>query len=377
MQTFGVLAALFLLSGTTVYAQTDEPHEEFSIGRVLHIVDEREDEYAGISHTVQTVIFRIESGPEKGREFTAENGVLDGRKDMALAEGERIVVNKQILADGSIRYLTQEKYRLPALGWLAILFVALSVIFGGITGLRSIVGLAVSVLILVWYVLPQIAGGGNPLIVSLLGCVMIVCTSLYFAHGFRKRTTIAFASTVVTLVLATLMSVAFVSFAKLFGMGTEESMYLQTGMLHGIDLKGLLLAGIIIGCLGVLDDITTAQTAAVDEISKANPKLSTGDLRRAGQSVGKEHIASLINTLALAYVGASLPLLLLFTTESDYPIWVTLNSEFLAEEIIRTLVGSATLLAAVPISTFFAAYFLKADFAAKPIPSTSGHSHAH
>lgn len=124
-----------------------------------------------------------------------------------------------------------------------------------------------------------------------------------------------------------------------------------------MNLRGLLLGGIIIGALGGLDDITTSQVAAVDEIRKANPKLSISGLYKRGRSVGTEHIASLVNTLVLAYAGSSIPLLLLFTTRTE-PLWVTLNSEFIAEEIIRTLVGSSSLVFAVPISTFLASYFL-------------------
>jgi uncharacterized membrane protein len=152
-------------------------------------------------------------------------------------------------------------------------------------------------------------------------------------------------------------------------------MFLQFGQLQQVNLRGLLLGGIIIGCLGVLDDITTAQTAAIDEIGKANPKMTFKELHRAGISVGREHIASLINTLALAYVGASLPLLLLFTVQEESPFWVVLNSEFLAEEIIRTLVGSSTLLFAVPITTWLAAYFFRND-RTKPSLHT-GHGHHH
>ena len=150
-------------------------------------------------------------------------------------------------------------------------------------------------------------------------------------------------------------------------------MYLQSGLTAGVNLRGLLLGGMIIGCLGVLDDITTAQTAAVDEIRKANPNLTSKQLLQSGLSVGREHIASLINTLALAYAGASLPLLLLFQTNETFPLWVTLNSEFLAEEIVRTLVGSTTLLLAVPISTWCAARFLSNDGR----PSIGGHCHGH
>ena len=291
---------------------------------------------------------------------------------MRLVEGETVIL-RRMEYEGEEKYLITEKYRLPSLLWLGVFFLVLTFLLGGITGIRSIVGLAVSILILSLYVVPTIASGSNPLIVSLVGSFSIACTSLYLAHGCNRRTSVALFSTLITLSIAVVLSVIFVHVSKLFGMGSEESMYLQSGLTAGVNLRGLLLGGMIIGCLGVLDDITTAQTAAVDEIRKANPNLTSKQLLQSGLSVGREHIASLINTLALAYAGASLPLLLLFQTNETFPLWVTLNSEFLAEEIVRTLVGSTTLLLAVPISTWCAARFLSNDGR----PSIGGHCHGH
>jgi uncharacterized membrane protein len=151
------------------------------------------------------------------------------------------------------------------------------------------------------------------------------------------------------------MAIIFVAIGKLFGLGSEEAIYLQLVPLEQLNLQGLLLGGIILGALGVLDDITTAQSAAVDELRKANPALGARELYRRGLSVGTEHITSLVNTLFLAYAGASLPLFILFTIYNDMPLWVTLNSEFIAEEIVRTVVGSVALILAVPITTAAAA----------------------
>jgi uncharacterized membrane protein len=141
--------------------------------------------------------------------------------------------------------------------------------------------------------------------------------------------------------------------------------------LQAVNLRGLLLGGIVIGALGVLDDITTTQTAAINEIKRANPRMTRAQLYRSGLSIGREHIASLVNTLALAYAGASLPLLLLFWSDANAPWWVILNSESLVEEIVRTLVGSMTLTLAVPISTWFACKLLKGD------GSPAAHAHIH
>lgn len=361
-----------------VHAQSEAvdmqpPREEFSTAKIVRILSETEDDAFGFQRTVQHVHLRIMSGPDAGKEFTTENGILNDRADMRMSEGETVVVRKLIEPDGSFRYLTAEKYRLSIVIWLCIFFLVLTVLFGGWMGLTSIGGLVVSILILALYVVPGIASGGNPLTISLIGSFGIACTSLYLAHGFNRRTSVALLSTLATLGIAAICAIAFVHLAKLFGMGTEESMYLQSGVFQSLQLRGLLLGGIIIGCLGVLDDVTTAQTAAIDEIRKANPSLTAKQLWIAGLSVGREHIASLINTLALAYAGASLPLLLLFKMNDGYPLWVTLNSEFLSEEIIRTLVGSSTLLFAVPISTWFAVKLLRGTSNG----ALHGHSHTH
>lgn len=372
MKIFALLGLLVLFPFTAL-AQDDYSGvltETFTRAKVMEIVSEEEDTVGGIPRTVQTVRLRITEGSNAGHEFLTENGILDSREDMRISEGEILVMRMLTFPDGSVRYFTAEKYRLPNIGWLVLLFLAFVFILGGWTGLSSMLGLAVSILVLVLFIVPQIASGGNPLLISLTGSFAIACTSLYLAHGFHRRTSVALLSTLLTLCIAAVLSVTFVYSAKLFGMGSEESMFLQLGT-NVVNLRGLLLGGIIIGCLGVLDDITTAQTAAVDEIRKANPSLSSVQLLKAGTSVGKEHIASLINTLALAYAGASLPLLLLFHTNDAYPFWVTLNGEFLAEEIVRTLVGSTTLLFAVPISTWCAVKFLKNDDGR----SLSGHHH--
>ncbi|HYC80108.1 MAG TPA: YibE/F family protein, partial [Candidatus Binatia bacterium] len=141
-----------------------------------------------------------------------------------------------------------------------------------------------------------------------------------------------------------------------------------------LNLRGLLLGGIILGVLGVLDDITTAQSAAVYEIRRANPALPFKELYSRGLSIGREHISSLVNTLFLAYAGASLPLFLFFTAgDHPQPFWVTLNSEFIAEELIRTLVGSVALMLAVPITTFLAAYY----FSRRPVEQSAAGEHSH
>ncbi len=346
----------FLLAVLFPVASAAQPVDDtYVTGTVVQIVRQYEDQPLGFSRTVQDVMIEL----SEGKTISLEHAVVAGQAGLGLVEeGQRIVLERLQKADGSVEYFIRDAYRLPALLWLAAGFLILSVLFGRVIGATSVLGLAVSIVILVAVVMPLIVRGHDPLLVSFGGAVGIACSSLLLAHGFRRRTYIALASTLLSLGLSTVLALFAVWLSHLSGLGSEETVFLQAGKLAGVNLQGLLLGGIIIGCLGVLDDITTAQTAAVDEICRANPSLTKSAVLRAGMSVGREHIASLTNTIALAYVGASFPLLLLLQAESQFPLWSTLNLEFFAEEIVRTLVGSTTLVLAVPLSTWLAVRFL-------------------
>ncbi|MDA0376373.1 MAG: YibE/F family protein [bacterium] len=370
-----ILFSLLLVIPITVFAQEElvPATDSYIRAKVISISPEQKEESAGTLQSTQEAQLLVLDGEEAGETIIIENNILNDRDDMRLREGEKVVVQRIEKANGVVSYYMREKYRLPSLFALTFFFFLLGVLLGGRVGFTSILGLSASIAILVFFVVPKIIAGSNALVISLIGAVLIAFSSLYLAHGFNRRTSIALVSTIITLALSTVLAVAFVHFGKLFGMGTEETVFLQLGVFEQVNLRGLLLGGIIIGALGVLDDITTAQTAALDELSKANHKLGFHELYKAGTSIGREHIASLINTLALAYVGASLPILLLFSINEEMPWWVIVNSEFVAEEIIRTLVGSSTLLLAVPISTWIAAR----TFANGNHTKAKGHAHVH
>lgn len=329
-----------------------------SKAKVLKILEEGEEIIeGGYREKFQNVSLKILNGKEKGQTLEIRHSaVLTLDQWKPVQQGQTVVLVKTESSFRGVEYFITDTYRVPALAWVLMIFFALAVFFGRWKGLSSILGLAVSILILAKFIVPQILNGANPLAVTLIGSVAILCVSLFLAHGFNKRTALSLGSTLITLGLASLLSLLFVTLAKLTGLGTEEAVFLQTENLPLLNLQGLLLGGIIIGTLGVLDDITTAQTAVVDELKKANPSLSRFELYKRGISVGREHIASLVNTLVLAYAGASLPLFLLFSLNNNNPLWLTLNSEFISEEIIRTLVGSSALILAVPITTALAAF---------------------
>lgn len=373
-----VLASLFPALPALAQGETPAPvvaQNSYYRGKIVQILADTELNIEGFRQPYQTVKVEILDGADRGEVFTHDYQLpLNHKNSEKLKEGERVVVVK-VSRGGESEFYVAEKYRLPAVLWVLAGFFLLAICFGRWKGLSSIIGLAFSLIIIVEFMIPRIEAGNNPVWISLISGMMILVLSLYMAHGFQKRTTVALVGTGITLFLSAGLSILMVSFVKIFGMGSEESVSLLQGSLQNINLRGLYLGGIIIGALGVLDDITTAQSATVDEIHRANPKLSVGELYERGLSVGREHIASLVNTLALAYVGASLPVLLIFT-KTDFPLWVIFNSEFLVEEVVRTLSGSAALILAVPITTYIAATVFGREQNPLP-PAADGHGHHH
>lgn len=336
------------------------PPTAYVKAEIMEILEEtRNETLEGYIEVTQLVRARIRDGEHKGDMVEAKNqGVLpmDAYRDVAV--GDSVVLEAVPMVDHQVQYYVRDQYRLPQIGGVLALLAGLAVLFGRWKGVGSLFGLGISVLVLLYYIVPSIMDGKHPLIVTLIGACVIAATSLFLAHGFNRRTAISLLSTSVTLVIAFIASYVVVRFTSLSGMGSEEAVYLQVTDLSSINLRGLLLAGIVIGTLGVLDDITTTQTATVGELRRANPNLSMRELYTRALVVGKEHIASLINTLVLAYAGAALPLFLLLQMNDAAPWWLQLNSELFAEEIIRTAIGSAALILAVPISTLCAACFL-------------------
>lgn len=328
----------------------------YALGKVLSIVEEGTEQLAGMDDAYQVVLVKIISGDHAGDVETIEyRSSSIGFAQVRLKEGASVVLAEMTDARGTIFYI-QDQYRLPVVGMLGLFFALLAIALGRWKGAMSLVGLGVSLLVLVFFVVPHIMAGESPLIISGIGAVAITVSSLFLAHGFTRRTFLAFSATIFVLALAFGLAYVSVMWATLSGASTEEAIFLQVGYLQTLDLRGLLLGGLVIGALGVLDDVTTAQIAAVEEISRANRSLNARELYRRGLSVGREHIASLVNTLALAYVGASFPLFLLFSLPDNPPLWVILNGEMITEEMLRALIGGSALMLAVPISTALAAW---------------------
>ena len=349
------------------------PYSELDKAKVTSVSDKSEVQGSRYSRITETLLVTLLNGPQKGQQVEVDQDEqLTDAKLQEVHVGDTIVVGLIKAQDQPDSWTLVDHYRLPGLEILAAVFLVLAIVFGRWRGLTSVIGLSVSIGILIWFIAPNILAGKDPVLVTLVGAGSIALVSMFLAHGFSQRTMLAVIATLFTLGLAEALAYFSVIGIKLIGNGSEEAFYLQQGFIGNVDLRGLLLGGMLIATLGILNDITTAQSAAVEEIHDANNSLTLKQLYKKGSSIGREHIASLINTLVLVYVGTSLPLfLLVILTTGNHQLWAILNSESLAEEIVRTLVGSMALIVAVPITTALAAYYLthqhkKADQPKKP-----------
>lgn len=303
--------------------------------------------------TVRCLIvgFELEEGPDKGTIVSVELPTNTPRLGSPIV-GAGVLLGHQPDVEG-FEYLVLERDRRSPLLLLAGLFVAAVVALGRWKGVSALLGLAATFLIVFVFVVPAILDGKDPLLVSITGSVAIAFCALYLSHGINDQTTVALLGTLGGLLIAALLATAFMGLATLTGLASEEALVLSA-VGSDVDLRGLILGGMLIGALGAIDDVTVTQTAAVSELRAADPQILRPRLFRSGMRIGRDHVASTVNTLALAYVGASMPLLILFVL-SDQSAGSIANGEIVATEIVRTLVGSIGLVAAVPITTWLAA----------------------
>jgi uncharacterized membrane protein len=294
--------------------------------------------------------FSLREGPDRGTVTTIELPEQSPRFE-TLTVGSPVLLGHQPAAEG-FEYVLVDLDRRSALLLLVVLFVVGVVALGRWRGVTALLGLTATMAVLFFFVVPAILDGSDPLLVSLVGAVLIAYVSLYLTHGWSDRTTVALFGTLGGLAVAAILSVAFMGFATLTGFVNEEAFLLEA-LGADLDLRGLILGGMIIGALGAIDDITITQTSAVWELSGSDPAISTRRLSRAGMRIGRDHVASTVNTLVLAYAGASMPVLILFVL-SDQPPGTIANGEIVATEIVRAIVGSIGLVASVPITTWLA-----------------------
>jgi uncharacterized membrane protein len=342
---------------------TQPPIEQTMIGysadtvtaTVNSIIEEGIITLGEVDQPYQIVEVTVTEGDQSGETFMIDYGTRQIRTDMIpLGVGDKIMVTVSRLPDGSVSAHFTDFYRGRSLLYLFFTFIAFSVLVSGWKGVRSIIGIGLSLVVIVIIILPGIQQGRDPLLTSILGSFFFVSYSLYIIYGWNMKTHAAVIGSLLALVITGLLAYFFVNQTRLTGYGDENMFYISQITQNTLNVRHLLLAGILIGTLGVLDDLVISQSSAVFELYRNNPGQDFRKLYRSAMNIGQDHIAATVNTLVLAYAGAALPMLLLFSVGGvDYGM--AINLEFIAEEIVRTLVGSLGLFASVPITTALAA----------------------
>ena len=310
----------------------------------------------------RSIVVRVDEGPDDGAQVALPEFSLEyDRTAIRISPGDKVVLGYE---DSNDYYFFVDRDRRTPLMWLAVLFAVVVVVLGRWRGGLALAGMAATLAVLIAFAAPSVLDGNDPVLVAVVAAAVIAIVSLYLTHGLNVPTTVALAGTLASLGLTLGLSWIFFGLADFTGLATEEGLTLPM-IAADIDLASLLLGGAIIGALGALDDVTVTQVATVTELRYRSPDLSVRQLIASGIRVGREHIAATVNTLLLAYVGAGLPLLLLFAV-SDQSLAMAANSELIAVEIVRTLCGSMGLVAAVPVTTVLAALVVAGS---GPVPS--------
>src|SRR5512139_31521 len=350
--------------------------------RVDEIIEEGEVTLGGTVQRYQLARVELLEGDYKGIVMEMDYGrrqVLSN--NVYLRPGDQILVTVGARPDGVLTVYFADFVRINSLLWMVTIFVVTILVLSRWKGLRSLLSMALSLAVIIGYIIPHILAGEGPLRVSITGAIVLLMVTLYLTYGWNLKTHAAVLGMVIVLLITGALAGLFVYTTRLTGSGDENALFLMQMLNTQINLRGLLLGGMIIGALGVLDDLVTTQSSAVFELHHINPSLGFRELFRSVMRIGQDHVAATVNTLVLAYAGAALPMLLMFSLgRGDYGIFV--NFEFVAEEIVRTIVGSLGLIAAVPLTTAIATFFaLRSETLGKWSrylgPEESGESHSH
>ncbi|MDP3996822.1 MAG: YibE/F family protein [bacterium] len=358
------LSPVFAMAVDVEYESPQEPQR----ARILEIVSEEVKEIPGTGtmHLYQVIKAEILDGEGRKTEVNILNDYVK------LDKGDVFYFKKIPGLDGPESYTVTGIDRRAALFVLVALFVGVVLVFGRMQGLRSLLALLGSFLIIFYLLIPGLLNGWNPFFASFVVASGILFAAIFFTHGFNRVSSVAFGGTVFAVALTGFFAVLAVKATNLSGFAAEESVYLNFNTDGGLNFTALLLGAIIIGALGVLDDIAITQSAVVDELYDSKPDMRRAEAYQRALRVGREHVGALVNTLVLAYTGAALPLLmLLYVSSPDFSSLI--NMEVIATEIVRVIAGSIGLILTVPIVTAFAVYFLK-DHAGK---SDIHHGHSH
>jgi uncharacterized membrane protein len=369
-----LLSLLFLLMALTpVQAQEEGSDVNSAIqsqvtfkARIVKVTDETAAKEPGVAGSIKRQLFQIVGLSGKYKNMVLDIDTADFPDALVKNEyraGEEVIVMYSVDDQGKGIYAITDYVRTNVILWLFAAFVISVIAIGRFKGFRSILSLVLTFLVMVKYIVPQIIGGANPVLVTVIGSIAILISIIYVTEGFNARSNISAASIFICLLATIFLSWLLVGAAKLTGLTNEEAGFIINLGKQTLNLKGILLAGIIIGTLGALDDIVISQVVTVFELNAANDKQTRTEILVKAFNVGVSHISAMTNTLFLAYSGAALPLLILFVSgQSSFSGWdVAINNEMLATEIIRTLAGTIGIVLSVPISTLIAVWYVKRE----------------
>jgi uncharacterized membrane protein len=322
--------------------------------RVVEVVESGTITLGDRTQPYQILRVHLLEGTFAGRQVLIDYGQRQVRPPgLDLRPGDRVLVTVGTDQDGNLTAYFTDYIRNRPLLWLFATFVLFSILISGWKGVRSLLGLGFSLLVIISLIIPRILAGDDPVQVSIGGAFLLVSVTLYLVYGWTMKTHAAVAGMTIALVITGLLARYFIDLTRLTGFSSEEATFLIQQSAVDINLRGLVLGGMLIGALGVLDDLVATQASAVFELRGANPGMQLRTLYRSAMRIGQDHVAATVNTLVLAYAGAALPLLLLFSLSGESFAYLV-NLEFVTEEIVRTLVGSLGLISSVPITTLLA-----------------------
>ncbi|MFZ5858827.1 MAG: YibE/F family protein, partial [Chloroflexota bacterium] len=353
-----LLLAAFVLWGIPYFFGTSLPEAMNSpLGtgtakaEVTAILEEGEITLGDTTQTYQLLRVRLLDGEFAGVPFDIDYGRRQIHPEgIRFDVGDVILVSVSQGPNGVVNAYFADSVRTPALGWLALAFALAIIVTGKWKGLRSLLAMGFSLFVIIGYIIPHILTGEDPVRVSIIGSVILLTVTLYLTYGWTLKTHASTLSMILVLVLTGTLAWFAIQLARLNGTGDEEAMFLMQMSQVTINLRGLMLGGMIIGALGVLDDLVTTQSSAVFELHATDESLGLRELVSRAMRIGQDHVAATVNTLVLAYAGSSLPTLLMFSlNRGNYATLI--NFEFVSVEIVRTLVGSLGLIAAVPLTT--------------------------
>lgn len=351
---FVVLNVLFVYA--PVYAQEVVPDTvTFVKARVVEIIEQQTttNPVTGLPLQKQVIRAEVLEGESQGETVTLTNDYL------LLKEGGLFYARHTINSlEGIDWWVVSDPYRLPTLLVFSILFLVSLVLFGGKQGIRGFFSLVLSILLINYVLLPSVLNGYPPILVSIVVASFIIVLGSYVTHGFNRTTTAAVVGMLLAVLVAGTLAYASIYFGKLTGYPIEGASLLNLNSRGAIDLPGVLFGGFLIGLLGILYDAAIGQAIAIEELKNVGQRLSRLELYTRGIRIGREHVGALVNMLAIAYVGVSLPLLLLFKQASTQSVFTVINQEEFATEILRTLVGSTGIILSIPITTAVAVVML-------------------